>query len=114
MDVWTISLVGVSVVFLGFFILFFLFKVLAAIFGEDKPHERSVANSSNSGISKIEEKSEENSEELVAVISAAVSAYSSKDFRILSIRQEPLYKNAWRNHKYKIFRPLGRGDKKGW
>ncbi|HPF16078.1 MAG TPA: OadG family protein [Thermotogota bacterium] len=119
MDVGTISLVGISVVFFTFVVLFFLFKLLAIVFGDKKKDQMVSADASSplkqdtSPIAK--NVSEENDTELLAVISAAITAYTSEEARIIAVRERPSVQNlGWKNQRVKIWRPLRKGVKRVW
>ena len=120
MSVGTISLVGISVVFFTFLVLFLLFKLLAKLFGEKASksivtRDVSVKNSNwDSGTSQ-NTVTEEYESKLVAAITAAICAHTSHDIRILGIKEKKLTKGAhWKTQRTKIWRPQRKGVKKAW
>lgn len=119
MNVGTISLVGISVVFFTFVVLFFLFKLLAMVFGDKKKKQIVSADSPNHQtkltIPTSKNVSEESDTELLAVIAAAVAAYTSEEVKIIGVRERPSVQNSgWKNQRVKIWRPLRKGVKRVW
>jgi sodium pump decarboxylase gamma subunit len=116
MNVGTISLVGISVVFFTFVVLFFLFKLLAKLFGDKKTVviKKSVV-SDNTVKTKKTPVTQQSDLELVAVITAAIASYTSKDFKILNIKEKEInHAVHWKNQKPKIWRPIRKGVKRTW
>jgi Na+-transporting methylmalonyl-CoA/oxaloacetate decarboxylase gamma subunit len=106
MSVGTISLVGISVVFLSFLVLYIIFRLLEFFFGDK--------NEGKTTLKKVEKNDVEDDTELVAVISAAMVAYSDKPVKILSITENKGNKSNWINHRSKIWRPVRKGVKRTW
>jgi len=120
MSVGTISLVGISVVFFTFLVLFLLFKLLAKLFGEkstkriDTP-DVSMMNASGDNGKKLKPASKEEETNLVAAITAAIYAHTSQDIRIVDIKEKRISRGGhWKTQKTKIWRPQRKGVKKAW
>jgi len=119
MNVGTISLVGISVVFFTFVVLFFLFKILASIFGDKQTPEmkKNVISKNRPKPKKTapQKTSQQPDVELTAVITAALASYTTNDFKILSIQENTVRKDVhWKNQKSKIWRPIRKGVKRTW
>ena len=123
MSVGTISLVGVSIVFLSFLVLYIIFRVLEFVFGEKGEKKTALKKVENKDADMKQtspvktvfaDEVEEDDTELVAVISAAITAYSDKPVRIVSISEDKGHKINWRNHRNKIWRPVRKGVKRTW
>jgi len=116
MNVGTISLVGITVVFFTFLVLFFLFKLLARLFGERKTTEIKKTQVSKRNLEQTEPPATKQHDlELVAVITAAISSHTTKNFKIKSIKEKTSNKGIhWKAQKSKIWRPLRKGVKKTW
>ena len=116
MNVGTISLVGISVVFFTFVVLFFLFKLLAKLFGDKKTTETKEAFNFKKAKKTTKQKDTQQSDlELSAVIIAAISAYTTNNFKIMHIKEKEPNKGVhWRTQKSKIWRPIRKGVKKTW
>jgi sodium pump decarboxylase gamma subunit len=122
MSVGTITLVGISIVFLSFVVLYVIFRLLAFIFGdkgEKKTTLKQVKETPSmaikaQGTTVSNTVSFEEDTELVAVISAAIAVYNEKPVRILSIKENIGNKSNWRNHRSKIWRPVRKGVKRTW
>ncbi|MCH5196534.1 MAG: OadG family protein [Oscillospiraceae bacterium] len=110
-DYWSsvgiIALTGILVVFLILAILIFMFWLLGAIFkavdrsknakAEENARQNAeaVAKPAVESVSAVEE-DYSNDEELVAVISAAIAAYTEQSFTVKSIRKHnPRTRSAW-------------------
>ncbi|MEA1884856.1 MAG: OadG family protein, partial [Thermotogota bacterium] len=53
--------------------------------------------------------------ELVAVITAAIDSYTTKDFKILNIKEKEISHGVhWKTQKPKIWRPIRKGVKRTW
>jgi len=117
-NVGTISLVGITIVFFTFVVLFFLFKLLAKMFGEKETKKVPLTefNTSKKKKHSSEHSNEKSTDEpeLIAVITAAISSYSEKEFRILNFTERKRTTHDWRKHKSKIWRPARKGVKKTW
>lgn len=116
MNVGTISLVGISVVFFTFLVLFFLFKLLARLFGEQKSTEvKKTDLFKKTNKRNVQTENQQTNYELVAAITAAIESYTSKKIRIMNIREKPVHKRIyWNSQKTKIWRPIRKGVKRGW
>ena len=116
MNVGTISLVGISVVFFTFVVLFFLFKLLARLFGEKKTTEtKRTFNSKRPKQIREQSETQQSDLELVAVITAAIASYQTKDFRIINIKEKEISHGVhWKTQKPKIWRPIRKGVKRAW
>ncbi len=124
MNVGTISLVGISVVFFTFVVLFLLFKLLAKLFGDkqykkttisDKLNMTSTENSNSQKNNMESIPSEASNTEIVAAITAALCSFTSNNIRILNIKEKGSCSGVhWRTKKAQIWRPLRKGVKKSW
>ncbi len=113
MSVGTISLVGISVVFFTFVVLFLLFKLLAKLFGDKKTVVIKESAVSNNSAKKTD--TQQSDLELVAVITAGIASYQTKDFRILNIKEKEISHGVhWKTQKPKIWRPIRKGVKRKW
>src|SRR6056297_1833611 len=120
-NVGNIALVGITIVFLCFAVLFFLFKFLGFVFGdktkkrasnqEHKENKPKFGHKETSG-SKKEEK---NDLELVAVITASIESFTNKKIRLLNMKEIPKREALpFRRHREVIWRPRRKGEKKTW
>ncbi len=122
MDVISVTVVGISIVFLSFVMLFILFKVLAFIFSDRKKEAVSVGTAVEirSGDKPIIMKSEKETinqdeeSELIAVISASISCYGSGNFSIREIREVGNSSSDWKRHTDKTWRKKSKGETKRW
>ncbi len=125
MDVGTVVIIGITVVFFSFFLLYLLFRVLERVFAQKQtsrmkrvsaePSE-SVAELSSTPQSKIPEWNliEENDEEEAAAIMAALSAYLGQPAKIhavypLASFQKALPDLSWRNHRHSSWKTRRKG-----
>ncbi len=122
MSVGTITLVGISIVFLSFVVLYIIFRLLAFIFGDKGEKKTTLKQVKETPSMAIKAQGTtvsntvnfEEDTELVAVISAAIAVYNEKPVRILSIKENIGNKSNWRNHRSKIWRPVRKGVKRTW
>ncbi len=109
-DYWSsvgiIALTGILVVFLILAILIFIFWLMGTIFkvmGKSKKEKKSAAEAEKAVAAPVtapepaEEEDYADDEELVAVISAAIAAYTEESFTVKSIRKRGSRStSAWR------------------
>ncbi|MCH5207439.1 MAG: OadG family protein [Oscillospiraceae bacterium] len=109
-DYWSsvgiIALTGILVVFLILIILIFMFWLLGVIFkAVDKAKSANAEGNTKQNVEEVKpavevvsaaEEDYSNDEELVAVISAAIAAYTEQSFTVKSIRKHnPRTRSAW-------------------
>lgn len=116
MNVGTISLVGISVVFFTFLVLFLLFKLLAKLFGDKGSKMITTPVITKRKTESTHDNELENlNTELIAAITAAICTYTLNDIRIMSIKEKRTSRgNHWKAQKTKIWRPIRKGVKKAW
>ncbi|HPE69869.1 MAG TPA: OadG family transporter subunit [Thermotogota bacterium] len=117
LNVWTIALVGVSVVFLAFVLLFFLFKILAFLFGEKRKPETAIPPTVEKGtgmppLPRVEPPENQVAPSTIAACVAAIEASCGRRVRVLSVKRITL-DSSWRNHRDRTFRTLGKGESAG-
>lgn len=116
MNVGTISLVGITVVFFTFLVLFFLFKLLARLFGDRKtPEQKGTPVSKKNREQTQQTETKQPDLELIAVITAAIASHTTKNVKIKSIKEKTSTKGIhWKAQTTKIWRPLRKGVKRTW
>jgi Na+-transporting methylmalonyl-CoA/oxaloacetate decarboxylase gamma subunit len=114
MEIVSLTIVGVSVVFLCFVFLYVLLKVFEKIFAKQNKtlSEIKAAVTPTAVLTETQTGAEDGiSEEEIAAISAAIFAFSEKPFRISDIRLiQPEEQKNRGTRKYKTWRVQQKGD----
>ncbi|HNR63377.1 MAG TPA: OadG family transporter subunit [Thermotogota bacterium] len=123
MEIVSLTIVGISVVFLCFLFLFTLLKVFEKVFGErkhewEKPASQKTVNETRRGLSAAVSKTAGLTadagitEEEVAAISAALYAYLDKPFQLVGMRRTFQEEKRYRApRKYTTWKVHQKGDK---